>query len=403
MRGSGTRVITLRRSVHGPVVSDGMMLRNPTPLALRWVGHTPSDEIGAMLGVMRAENSEAFAAALQGFAIPGQNMLHATADGHVGHLLALAVPRRPATPPADIVLPPAAADAWDQLACTPEFPHRLDPPSGVVASANDEPPPGDVPAGFFFSPPDRVQRLRAMLGDSGLLDLDDLALTQTDVQGRIEAVRAVAARLPDHPVRAMLLAWDGGYGTASEGAALFEALMGSLASRLPRQAGLRPLTAVWTGRRLLAEEVLALDDAVLRPLAMAAMDRALALLRRRGAWGKLHRMRVRHYFGSAPLVGRRYRFDAFGAAGGNDTLNKTGHGPVRGRHGVTYGASARFLADMADPDTNRVVLLGGQDGWLGSENFADQVPLWRRAATLPLPLRVETARSWPHVTVVRPA
>ena len=50
VRGAGTRQLTLRRSVIGPVVSDGAMLRNPVPLALRWVGHTPSDEIGAMLG-----------------------------------------------------------------------------------------------------------------------------------------------------------------------------------------------------------------------------------------------------------------------------------------------------------------------------------------------------------------
>jgi len=402
VRGTGTRTLTLRRSVHGPVVSDGMLLRYPTPLALRWVGHTPSDEIGAMLGVMRAGNSEAFAAALQDFAIPGQNMLHATVDGHVGHLLALAAPRRPATAPADLVLPPEAAGTWNDLAHTSEFFNHLDPASGVVASANDEPPPGDVPAGFFFSPPDRVQRLRALLG-AGLLDLEDMARTQTDVQGRIETVRAVAERLPDHPARTMLLAWNGCYDIGSKGAVLFEALMADLAGRLPEQAKLRPLTAIWTGRRLLAQEVLALDDATLRPLAIAAMDAATALLRRQGSWGKLHRMRIRHYFGMAPLVGWRYRFGAYGAAGGNDTLNKTGHGPVRGRHGVSYGASARFLADMADPDANRVVLLGGQDGWLGSDSFADQVPLWRRGDTVALPLRVETARGWPHVSVVRPA
>jgi penicillin amidase len=132
------------------------------------------------------------------------------------------------------------------------------------------------------------------------------------------------------------------------------------------------------------------------------MDKAMAVLRR-GRWGDLHRMRVRHYFGSVPLVGRRYRFGDYGSPGGNDTLNKTGHAAVHGRHAITYGASARFLADMADLDANHVVLLGGQDGWLGSDSFSDQIPLWRRGVTVPLPLRKETARQWPHLTVVRPA
>jgi penicillin amidase len=221
VRGGRPRKLRLRRSALGPVVSDGMMLRNAAPLALRWVGHTPSDEIGAMLGVMRAENSAGFAAALAGFAIPGQNMIHATADGHVGHLLALAAPRRPSAPPADLVLPPEAAAAWDDPAPSAAFPHRLDPPPGFVASANDAPPPGAVPAGFFFSPPDRVERLRALLGGTGTLDLDDMARSQTDVQGSPAAVRAVAARLPAHPVQALLLAWDGCYDVESEGAVLF--------------------------------------------------------------------------------------------------------------------------------------------------------------------------------------
>ena len=219
VRGAGTRQLTLRRSVIGPVVSDGAMLRNPVPLALRWVGHTPSDEIGAMLGVMRADSSAAFARALADFAIPGQNMLHATADGHIGHMLALAAPRRPAAPPPDLVLPPAAVRAWDNLARTPEFPQELDPASGVVASANNEPPSSEVPAGFFFSPPDRVERLRTLLEGSAKLDLDDMARTQTDVQGRLATVGAIVARLPEHPARAKLVAWDGRYDVDFEGAA----------------------------------------------------------------------------------------------------------------------------------------------------------------------------------------
>ena len=178
--------------------------------------------------------------------------------------------------------------------------------------------------------------------------------------------------------------------------------MAALAESLPDQARLRALRAVWTGRRLLAQDVLALAERDMRVLALKAMDRALNILRRQGRWGKLHRMPIRHYFGAIPVIGWRYRFGAYGAAGGNDTLLKTGNAPVRGRHFVTYGASARFLADMAEPDANRVVLFGGQDGWLGSANFADQVGLWRSGGTVNLPLRVETARSWPHVTELRP-
>ncbi len=378
VRGLGARTITLRESPLGPVVSDGLLFPQASPpLALRWVGHTPSDEIGAMLGVMRAETSEDFARALEGFAIPGQNMIHATASGSVGHRLALRAPHR-AGPPADLVQPPAAAVAWDDMVSGSGFPAVLNPPSGVVASANNRPPETEVPPGFFYSMPTRVRRLRALLDGAGPIDPAAMARSQTDVQAPLDTLRALLARAEPHPVGDMLARWDGRYDIDSEGALLFEAMRASLQDALPDQAGLRPVAAIWQGRAMLASQILALDDATLRPMLAAAMDRAAALQRRYRNWGGVHRMRLRHYLAAVPGLQRRYDFGDYPSPGGTDTLNKTGHGPVHGPHGVTYGASARFLADMADADANRVVLLGGQDGWLGSDSFLDQVPLWRQ-------------------------
>ena len=402
VRGARPREIVLRESPLGPVASDGMLFANPTPLALAWVGHRPSDEIGAMFNAMRAEDSETFARALEGFAIPGQNMLHAAADGRVGHLLALHAPRR-AGVPGDLVLPPDAAGAWAGLATGAEFPNRLNPPEGFVASANDAPPASAIPAGFFFSPPGRALRMRALFG-GGVLDLDALAASQRDVTAP-GAVAALLARIGPrrHPVQAALAAWDGRYDARSQGALAYEATMTELTRRLPGQEQVKPVAAIWMGRALLADEILALPDAQLQPMLDAALRVAARTLRRYRRWGRVHRMRLRHYLAAVPGLGRRYDFGGYESPGGNDTLNKAGHGPVRGRHAVSYGASARFLADMANPDANRAVLLGGQDGWLGSSTFLDQVPVWRAGGTVALPLRPETARAWPHHTILDPA
>ena len=401
VRGMGRRTITLRDSPLGPVVSDGMLFEHRSPLALRWVGHAPSDEMGAMLEVMRADGSAAFARALEGFAIPGQNMLHATATGSVGHMLALRAPHRRGHP-ADVVLPPAAAADWDGLVPSSAFPATLDPPSGVVASANDPPPPGGVPPGFFYSTPTRAARLHALLDGGGKISLDDMARTQTDVQTPLDTARALLARAAPHPAGAMLAEWDGRYDTGSQGAVLFEAMLAALQQALPDQARVRPVAAIWQGRAMLAAAFLALDDRTLRPMLARALDAALAVLRRHGDWGRVHRMRLRHYLAAIPGLRGRFSFGEYGSPGGNDTLDKTGNGPVTGPHAVTFGASARFLTDMADPDSSRVVLLGGQDGWPGSDTFVDQVPLWRRGEYVRLPLDVAAAREWPHETVLRP-
>ena len=398
VRGAGRRRVTLRESRVGPVVSDGLLVHSDTKLAMAWIGHRPSDEIGAMLAVAQATTPDAFAAALRGFAIPGQNFLHATRDGHIGHLLGCASPWR-AGPPADLVQAIEATAAWERIATTADYPDRRDPPEGFVASANDVPPPSAVPAGFLFSPADRVRRLRALLGGDGVLSLADMAATQTDVQADIAAARTLAARLPTHPVARVLQDWDGRYATDSAGALAFEVTIGRLTACLPDALEVAAISSTWQTRSLLRPRLQALPEAAVR----AALDAAAVVLGRDKSWGGAHRMRLRHYLGAIPVLGRRYAYGEYGSPGGDETLHKTGHGAVRGRHPVTYGASARFLADLAEPDANRVVLLGGQDGFLGSSTFLDQVPLWRAGHYIDLPLRPEAARLWPHHTELRPA
>ncbi len=407
VRGGADRTVVLRESPLGPIVSDGMLLRYHRPLALAWIGHRPSDEIGAMLGVMRAANGEQFRAALAGFALPGQNMLYAERGGSIGHLLAAGLPRRGPEPPPDLIASPDRAEAWQAPVGSAELPHWRDPDSGFVASANDRPPSGEVPVGFFFSPDDRVQRLRTLLGGEGPLGLPEMAALQLDVlaSGTPALRDALLARIgarPGERVAAVLAAWPGDYSADSAGALAFEVLLADLAARLGKRGRLRGTEAVWTTRRLLADEIAATPDAALRPLLDAALRTAARALRRYGTWGAMHRMRLRHHLGMVPLLASRFTYAGWASPGGNDTLNKTGHPPARGRHAVSYGASARFLADLAEPDANRVVLLGGQDGWPGSTTFLDQAALWQEGRYLHLPLCPETARSWPHHTVLTP-
>ena len=63
------------------------------------------------------------------------------------------------------------------------------------------------------------------------------------------------------------------------------------------------------------------------------------------------------------------------------------------------GSMARHVSDLSDPDANWFVLLGGQDGWFGAENFADQVRSGGSAATstcrcAPQPWRRRSPTRW---------
>jgi penicillin G amidase len=407
VRGAGERTLRLRETRFGPVVSDGMLLKSETPLALRWVGHAPSDELTSMLGVMRARDFEEFRTALDGFAVPGQTMLCAGVDGRVGKRAAVHMPRRRHDLPPDILVSPDQAWEFSDVAGGAAMPVWDNPADGIVVSANEKPDRGDIPLGFFFSPPDRADRLRAVLEVPGqrtvaemrALPLDVLHPTALPV--RDELLRLVGDG--DADFLEALQRWDGRYAAESSGALAYELLIGHLMHRLFPPGAHRGFHAVWGTRRLLLQEMRAMDRALVEYAVTAIMPETQVAWRRYGHWGAVHQYRPAHHFGALPVIGGRFRANAFAAAGGDDTLHKTGHGFVTEPHFVGFGACARHVSDLADSDSNFFVLLGGQDGWLGSENFFDQTAIWQRGEYITVPMRVESVvAAFPYETVLCP-
>ena len=93
-----------------------------------------------------------------------------------------------------------------------------------------------------------------------------------------------------------------------------------------------------------------------------------------------------------PVVGHRFEFADDPVGGSSDSLMKSAHPSTDQRHRASYGANARHVSDLSDMDRNWFVLLGGQDGWLNSSTFLDQVPLWREGRYIEIPLRIESVR-----------
>lgn len=413
VRGGRARRLRLRESRYGPVVSDGPLLAAPQALALRWMGHRPSNEFGAMLRVARARDFDSFHAALRDYGVSGANLVFAGADGRVAHVLAAHLPKRPPDEmPQDMVLSPADAGHWRHTVDTTALPVRLDPPDGVVVSANQRPPPGKVAVGHFFAPPDRSARLAALLAATPRLDAGDMCRLQRDVSAPaslrlrdllLAAAPAVPRRRRVQQVRQVLIDWDGAYQATSPGALAFEVLCAGVARRIGSRHRLRAYQSVWMSLHLLQDDCQRCSPAQLRRVVEAALPMAARRLRRYRHWGALHRMVLRHPLGYLPGYGRIFDAPPFDAEGGNNTVHKSGHALGHGRHRASFGSCARHVSDMADIDANHFVLLGGQDGWPGSANYLDQVALWRRGDYIRVPLGgAEIERTFTHVTVLQP-
>lgn len=415
-----SEVTTRSVSGIGPVISDTIIMQGATRpgevIALRWIGLETTDEITAILKAAQARTPQQFREALKTFALPAQNMVYADVNGNIAQVTATMLPRRSYDAfPRNVVLDASdPATAWRGFANATELPWTLNPASGFVASANNKPfeaQPG-VPAGFFFSADERIRRIKDMLSGTQKLTLDDLKRMQLDTvslfsRSIVEALRAEIAAAPslraaDPAFVDRVLAFDGDYRIDSKEAPAFEALLYHLvpgvygASKPPELAFYR---ANWNALgKFFAADFSALPAERRQALLADAIAKAAPDAAKFATWGEMHRLQIAHLFSGIPVIGGQFIYGDVPTAGSRETVFKSAHGLENSVHNTRYGSQSRQLSDMSDPDANYFVLLGGNDGWIGSANFMDQIDLWQRGEYIRMPLRPDTvAAEFPTV------
>ena len=398
---------TVRDTPYGPILSDAPLLAESglPPVALKWTGHHASDEIGAMLAASRARNFHEFRRAFDRFAVPGQNMLYADAEGNIGQVMAVRLPVRRG-PPADLVLDTDDYNAiWTDLRSASRLPFSFNPETGYLASANNRPAPTSISVGFFFSGEDRVRRMAEAIEAATPVGIDTVAALQRDVRmasaaalrdSFIAELDAADLAVDERGIEAVrrMRDWDGHYRPDSVGAVSFEQFQHGFTSRFYALKFGEADAPAESGRitALLREDIEATNDKTVRKALAAGLEAAAAGIGKYENWADMHRLRLAHPLALAPIIGDRYIFAEYGVGGSSETLMKTAHGSTGERHRVNYGSNARHISDMTDPDANYFVLLGGQDGWLNSSTLLDQWPLWRDGEYVRMPLSLDAVR-----------
>ena len=85
-------VVTTR---HGPIITE-IIPGEKRQLALKWVIYDPSVSSTVFFDVDSAKNWQEFRAAFSHFGAPGQNVVYADVDGHIGYQATGAIPIRAA-------------------------------------------------------------------------------------------------------------------------------------------------------------------------------------------------------------------------------------------------------------------------------------------------------------------
>ncbi len=399
--------VRLRRSEIGPVISDAPLFEaNGKTIAMRWVGHEYSDELGAALRMNRAKDWDGFVKSFGSYAVSGQNYLYADTKGNIGLLPAVKIPIRSYSEPARITLKSGdKSTAWQGFLTATELPNIYNPEIGFIASANNQPLKASTPLGFFFSSDDRIDRMNSYFSALDKVSMDDIRKLHTDtyvISSHLLAQKFVQllqltpqeSRSKAHAeILGNLQDWDGYYTADSKAAVIFQILLMNYSAEYytPRydKAFARKIMA----SDGLAEMLLSDIESGSIETAIGIMDKAVRKTRRsinrHENWGEMHRMSLNHYFGRIPWIGSRYRYLEYPGAGTTNSLMKTAHNLTHKKHQSSYGANSRFVTFMHDDRENYFVLLGGQDGWLGSEGLYNQVPLWRDGQYIKIPFQWE--------------
>lgn len=418
VKGADPVVHTVRRSRHGPILSDVEKRSGGRVLAMQWTAHEPSRELFALLGMNRARSADEFATALRDFRNPHQNVAFADVDGQFGYWMGGRVPVRRS---GDGILPVAGWTGegdWVRYLEFDEHPHVMNPRDGFIVTANNRQVGARYPWRIAndWADPFRAERIREMIEQGRAFTAADVARQQMDVRDRF-AVRylpyaVAAARLAgDSAAAALLRGWDGTASLDSRAATVFYLWIEALRKRVAddefrgQPVYFRRSTL---GRILEAGGSRWVDDVgtpqaeTLDELSAAAMRQAVADAAGR-PWGELHSTRIEHPLGVVAALDRALGLNIgpFPSPGAGNTVNVAGFGRDT-PFVTTYGPSQRHVVDLgAIDDEGGFVIPTGQSGVPTSAHYRDQTALWRegRLWRIPLDRRKAEARVVARMTL----
>lgn len=240
IKDASDEVITIRYTDHGPLINEvyeGQILSDVS-LSMRWVGFEPTNELSPLYRLNWIDRFEALRPAVEGFGVPGLNLVYADVGGNIAKLMLARIPVRNY----DNV---GFAQGWESTHRWTGhieynvFPHEINPDTGYVADANQR---SDAPfhIGSFNEPDSRYDVIAGALANNPSLTSEQMMALQLETlsdQARelTEAILPVlqragaGAQIGD--AMNYLLNWDYRYERSATAATIFEVFFMKLAEK----------------------------------------------------------------------------------------------------------------------------------------------------------------------------
>ena len=400
VRGALDRTVTIRESIHGPLVTQ-----HGESVAMQWTGNASVSSITANLLWMKASSWTEFRDALRLWKNPAQNFVFASWGGSVP-ASTIAIRSNGLFPIRNNSLGRVPMDGssgdydWTGWVPFDQYPEAVNPPEGFLASANQIPDGDRVPyLGWQWDPGYRARRinrlLNATIAANGTVSPDDMRAFQGDTADL--AAEAFIPYVGDAAIRCgsvqcasalfALLTWDRRMEPDRAGATIWYTFItkfredtfrdewdrGNVSDLpLPYPNVLERLVeqvpnSTWFDDVRTPATVERRDDIIRRAFNETVAD----LGSRLGAdplswtWGRIHTRLFPALSGLEAL-----QRGPFVAEGDDLTLD-----PGAGLQ-ATHGPSWRMTVTLGTPENSTTVYPGGQSGNPLSRHYADQLDVW---------------------------
>jgi penicillin amidase len=405
-------IVTLRYTRHGPVVfEDG---QNHTLYVVRagWqeVGCAP---YLASLRMNQARTWDEFRAACNFSRIPGENMIYADKNGHIGwQAVGLSPIRKNWT--GLVPVPGDGRYEWAGYLPIQQLPHKIDPTEGYVVTANNNLTPVDFPyrnaVGWTWANPVRAHRIEEVLTAGKRMSVQDFAILQADyLSGTARTLVPLLLKTLDNnskelnpemaKAKGLLQEWDKQLKPNSVAAAIYveweTALKKAVYQRTVPEA-IQPLLKTLPTKRIVdwlitpradfgPDPIKARDELLVNSLTEALQVLAKRLGNDMTQWqygqAKNKHITLTHIL--SDWVGAEQR-----AKINMGPLPRGGYGETVGNTGNNlnqeHGASFRIVVDTEDWDKTLGINNPGQSGNPDDPHYRDLFELWSKDGYFPV-------------------
>ncbi len=384
---------------------------NEAPVAMWWTLHEfPTNSLEAVYILTRAKNLQEARVGAAMLDVPGLNVMFGDAAGNIAWWATGKLPKRnPAVRP-EFILDGTTLQSLPQgYHPFEENPQSINPPSGFVYSANNQPDAvkGYLQPGYYLAN-DRADYITAYLNDDRKWSAEEMAQMALDVKSgqAVKNIALIAGELKgtlsadEQKALDLLKAWDGNHTLEATAPVIYYRLMHHLnVGIFEDEIGVEDLKIlVYTHvfyrsfAKILANAESKWWDKVNTPeketrsqIITAALKQAVAdLVQQFGThdmtqwqWGKVHTIEHVHPIGRRKPFDRIFNVGPSPVMGGKEVINNISFTVTdSGLYPASFGPAMRRVIDFAEPLRSKSVLPTGESGHFMSKHYDDQAVMY---------------------------